>query len=279
MKKWILIIDIERCVDCNNCFLSCKDEHVDNDWSPYAAKQPRHGHRWMNIMRKERGTYPHTDVAYCPTPCMQCDDAPCVYKSREKAVYKRPDGIVVIDPERSVGRKEIMNTCPYGAIWWNDESDLPQKCTSCAHLLVEGRLEPRCVQSCPTGALRFLKCSDMETEEIIRSENLEVLHPEYGTHPRVYYRALYKYNKSFIAGSIAVRENGCVDCAEGAEVILYKDNQQVDKMISDCFGDYKFDRLQESSYVVKIIYKNYPAKTINVELKTSISMPDIVMSV
>jgi Fe-S-cluster-containing dehydrogenase component len=29
MKKWNLIIDIEKCEDCNNCFLACKDEHVE----------------------------------------------------------------------------------------------------------------------------------------------------------------------------------------------------------------------------------------------------------
>jgi Fe-S-cluster-containing dehydrogenase component len=278
MKKWIFIIDIEKCIDCNNCFLSCKDEHVDNDWPPYSARQPRHGHRWMNIMRKERGTYPHTDVAYRPTTCMHCDDAPCINKSQRDAIYKRPDGIVLIDPQKSKGHKEILGTCPYGAIWWNDELDLPQKCTLCAHLLDEGAREPRCVQACPTGALRFLKCSDKETEVIIRSENLEVLNPEYGTYPRVYYRALYKYDKSFIAGSITVMENGRVDCAEGAEVILNKNNQQIEKMLSDCFGDFKFDKLQNGTYNIKIFYKDYPVNVIDVEMKTSTSLPDIMMS-
>ncbi|GAG02536.1 unnamed protein product, partial [marine sediment metagenome] len=39
MNKWNLIIDIEKCEDCNNCFLACKDEHVDNDWPGYAVSQ------------------------------------------------------------------------------------------------------------------------------------------------------------------------------------------------------------------------------------------------
>jgi Fe-S-cluster-containing dehydrogenase component len=77
MKKWNLIIDIEKCEDCNNCFLACKDEHVDNDWPGYAVSQPLHGQRWMNIMRRERGQYPIIDVAYLPVPCMHCDKAPC----------------------------------------------------------------------------------------------------------------------------------------------------------------------------------------------------------
>ena len=55
MKKWNMIIDVAECEDCNNCFLACKDEHVENDFPKYSAAQPKHGHRWINIMRKERG--------------------------------------------------------------------------------------------------------------------------------------------------------------------------------------------------------------------------------
>ena len=129
-----MIIDIEKCEDCNNCFMACKDEFVDNDFPPYSVSQPRHGHRWMNIMRKERGSGSLMDVAYRSTPCMHCDDAPCIKAAKDSAVYKREDGIVIIDPEKSAGRKEIMAACPYHAIWWNEEKGIPQKCTFCAHL-------------------------------------------------------------------------------------------------------------------------------------------------
>ena len=55
MKKAYMIIDVEKCEDCNNCFMACKDEYVDNEFLPYSSAQPRHGHRWMNIVRRERG--------------------------------------------------------------------------------------------------------------------------------------------------------------------------------------------------------------------------------
>ena len=54
MKKWNLIIDLARCHDCNNCFLSCKDEHVGNDFPPFSVGQPWHGQRWMNVLRQGR---------------------------------------------------------------------------------------------------------------------------------------------------------------------------------------------------------------------------------
>ena len=43
-----------------------KDEFVDNDWPGYTAAQPRHGHRWVDILRRERGQYARNDVAYLP---------------------------------------------------------------------------------------------------------------------------------------------------------------------------------------------------------------------
>ena len=66
MKSWHLIIDVARCHDCNDCFLADKDEFVDNEFPPYSAAQPWHGHRWMHIKRKERGQYPIVQTAYLP---------------------------------------------------------------------------------------------------------------------------------------------------------------------------------------------------------------------
>jgi Fe-S-cluster-containing dehydrogenase component len=279
MKKWNLIIDIEKCEDCNNCFLACKDEHVDNDWLPVSARQPRHGHRWINIMRKERGQNPLIDVAYRPTPCMHCDDAPCIKNSPEGAVYKRPDGIVIIDPEKAKGKRDIVKSCPYGAIWWNDELELPQKCTLCAHLLDEGWDKPRCVQACPTGALQIVKCDDNDMKIRVKKEGLDVLQPEKGTKPRVYYRNLYRFDKCFIAGSIAFKENGVTDCAQGAEVFLLKNGRQLEKTVADTFGDFKFDGLPENSgqYIVRVSYRDFPEKMFDVMVKDSVSLPDIMM--
>jgi len=100
-----MVIDVAKCEDCNNCFLSCKDEFVDNDFPPYSVAQPRHGQRWMNIMRQERGQFPLVDVAFLPIPCQQCDDAPCIRKAKGGAVYKTDTGAVIIDPEKARGQK------------------------------------------------------------------------------------------------------------------------------------------------------------------------------
>jgi Fe-S-cluster-containing dehydrogenase component len=261
MKKWNLIIDIEKCEDCNNCFLACKDEHVDNDWPGYAVSQPLHGQRWMNIMRRERGQYPIIDVAYLPVPCMHCDKAPC------------------IDPIKAGGQKDIVKSCPYEVIWWNEEHQTPQKCTFCAHLMDDGWKAPRCVQACPTEALQVVQVEDTEMANIIESENLEVWQPQYNTTPRVFYKNLYRYSRCFIGGSVAANADGVSDCATGARVTLIKDAKKIDATVTDGFGDFKFDNLEENggNYQLEIVYENYDRKTVEVELKTSINVGDIYL--
>jgi len=279
MKKWLLIIDVEKCEDCNNCFLACKDEHVDNDWPGYAVSQPRHGHRWMNILRKERGQYPIIDVAYLPVPCMHCDNAPCIKAARDAAVYKRDDGIVIIDPEKAVGQKDILKACPYDAVWWNDEKNVPQKCTFCAHLLDTGWKAPRCVQACPTGSLSIVHIEDPEVQDIIEAQKLELFHPEYKTETCVYYKNLYRFTRCFIGGSVAFERDGITDCAEGAGVKLTRGADKVGEAVTDTYGDFKFDALEENSgtYTLEITHPDHEKKILEFDLTTSLNLGTIFL--
>ncbi len=278
MNKWNLIIDIAKCHDCNNCFLACKDEFCENDFHPYSSAQPRHGHRWIDILRKERGRYPKADVAYLPIPCMQCDDADCIKAAKDDGIYKRKDGIVIIDPVKAKGQKALVDSCPYGVIWWNEELDLPQKCTFCAHLLDNGWNKPRCVQSCPTGAMQFLSVEDSEMERIVEAENLEVWHPEYGLTPRVYYKNLHRYNKCFIAGNVVLKDTD--ECAEGAKITLKNGSaKNIDSATTDIFGDFKFDGLEEKSgqFTLEVEYPGYPPQELLVDLEVSTDVGTIFL--
>jgi nitrate reductase beta subunit len=199
--------------------------------------------------------------------------------ARDGAVYKLENGIVIIDPIRAKGQRDIVNSCPYGAIWWNEEREVPQKCTLCAHLLAEGWQEPRCVQACPTGAMRIMNVTDSQMSQIVKQENLEVLHPEYKTLPRVYYRNLYRYLKCFIAGSVAFQKDGIIDCADGAKVALYRNSEKIGETTADDYGDFKFDNLGENSgdYRLEIDYRTYPRKIVEVQLTTSQNVDTILL--
>lgn len=246
MQKWNMIIDVAECTNCQLCTLATMDEYVDNDWPGYSAPMPRHGHRWVDILQKERGQGTMIDIAYVPTMCNHCDNAPCLAKGGD-AVKKRDDGIVLIDPEKARGRTDLVESCPYGHIWWNEELQLPQIWTFDAHLLDNGWTKTRAEHSCPTGALRSIKVEDAEMARIAREEGLAVLKAEAATAPRIYYKNLHRYTTCFIGGSVATEADGVVDCVEGATVRLLHDGVTVAETATDNYGDFKFDRLGEGS--------------------------------
>jgi len=211
MKKWNLIIDVDNCTNCNMCTLASKDEHVGNAFPGYSAEMPKRGAEWIKIEKKERGQTPMIDIGYIPTMCQHCDDAPCMKVAKNNAITKRNDGIIIIDPEKSKGQKQIVDSCPHGSISWNEELKIPQIWFFDAHLLDKGWKEPRAVSVCATDAMKSLKVDDREMQKIVQKEKLEILNPEYNTSPRVYYKNLFRYNKCFIGGSVAKIKNKIED--------------------------------------------------------------------
>jgi Fe-S-cluster-containing dehydrogenase component len=245
--KWNMIVDIERCNNCRGCFLAVKDEHTGNDFPGYAAEQPAMGANWLDIRRHERGTYPIVDAHFMPVMCNHCDDAPCMKAAKNGAVRKRDDGIVIIDPEKSRGQKEIVDACPYGAISWNEEKQIPQAWIFDAHLLDDGWTQTREEQVCPTDVFRSLKVEDEEMQRIARAEGLEVLQPELGAKPRVYYKNMHFFTKCFVGGTVSGLVDGVDECIEGAVVTLNKDGSEIGRTTTDAFGEFKLDKLEPDS--------------------------------
>ena len=163
----VFVHDVSICNGCYNCQIACKDEHVANDWTPIAKPQPDTGQFWLKLNENVRGTGPQGKDGLYPILCKHCDDAPCMEACPvEGAIYRREDGLVIIDPVKCTGCKNCVDACPYGAIYFNEDLNIAQKCTGCAHLLDSGWKEPRCVDACPTLAFKFME--ESEAKELIR---------------------------------------------------------------------------------------------------------------
>jgi Fe-S-cluster-containing dehydrogenase component len=231
--------------------MACKDEHVDNEWPGYTAAQPRHGHRWINIERRERGVYARNDIGYLPMPCQHCQDAHCM-KAAPDAITRRADGIVMIDAEKAKGKKAIVDSCPFGAIYWNEEADVPQKCTMCAHLLDSKDWKPglpRCIHSCPTGAMNFYDMEPEEFEKLCKQEGFEGYRSEeLKNKPRIVYKNLFRFTKNFVTAGVLV--NG--DCFENATVTLKNGKGVLATQKTNFFGEFKFDALENGEYTVDV---------------------------
>jgi len=239
--KWNLLVDLAQCSGCYNCLIVAKDEYVGNDAPGYFTAQPDQGHNWIAVDHIERGPTPVTEVQYLPRTCNHCDDAPCLKVARDGAVSKRADGIVIIDPVKAKGQKQIVDACPYGAVWWNEAAQVPQAWPFDAHLLDQGWTKPRCVQACPTGAMTAVKLADADMQQLAQNQGLAPLHPEYGTKPRVWYKHLARLQGVFVAGTLETHRDGRSDCVAGATVQLRQGDQMLAQAISDDFGDFRLD--------------------------------------
>jgi Fe-S-cluster-containing dehydrogenase component len=264
----VMIIDINICSGCYNCQIACKDEHVGNDWSPMARPQPDTGQFWMKVTDVVQGTVPKVRVRYMHDICQHCEDAPCAAACKSKAIYRRDDGIVIIDPEKCTGARQCLDACPYHVIFFNRDLNIAQKCTFCAHLLDDGWKEPRCVDACPTGALRFGEETDMKEH----MDGAGVLHPEYNLKTRVYYKRLL--DKYFVAG--AVLDPGADECLESCTVTLTSADGTTDSLQTDEFGDFWFERRKPGNYTLKVEKEGYLTRILeHIDVGKDINVGDI----
>jgi tetrathionate reductase subunit B len=268
----VFVHDSAYCNGCYNCQIACKDEHVANDWSPYAKPQPETGQFWLKLNEKVRGQVPRVKVAYHPVLCNHCGNAPCMEACKvEGGIYRREDGLVIIDPTKCTGCRNCVDACPYGVIYFSDDLNIAQKCTGCAHLLDSGWKEPRCVDACPTLALKFME--EAEAKEYI--QKAEFLKPERAEkdQPHVYYLNL---PRRFIAGTVydPVEKEVII----GATVTLVDSGDKKSYTAkTDSFGDFEFEKLPVSKFTLTI-EKGKKSKTLKVSTDQDVSLGDIPLT-
>jgi tetrathionate reductase subunit B len=267
----VFIHDGSICNGCHNCQIACKDEHVANDWTPIAKPQPETGQFWLKLTEKVRGQVPRVKVAYTPIVCAHCDNAPCLESCKvEDAMYRRKDGLVIIDPVKCTGCKNCVDACPSDSIYFNDDLNIAQKCTGCAHLLDSGWKEPRCVDACPTLALKFME--ESEAKEYIKKA--EFLPSQANLKPRAYYLNL---PKRFIAGTIydPIEKEVII----GATVTLCEvgNSKKTWTAKTDNFGDFEFEKLPVGNFNLKIS-SGKKTRDIKVATEEDVSLGDIPLA-
>lgn len=206
--RWGMVIDLQKCIGCDTCTVSCKAE---NRTPP--------GVSYNVVLEEERGTFPHVTRINLPRPCMQCDKAPCVQVCPVSASFKLDNGITAIDYGRCIGCRYCIAACPYGARSFDfgegydgemigySEVQAPEygidrgrrrkgkapvgvarKCHFCFHRLERGE-EPACIETCIGDARYFGDLNDPNSvvSRLAASPRAFRLREELGTEPRVIY--------------------------------------------------------------------------------------------
>jgi NAD-dependent dihydropyrimidine dehydrogenase PreA subunit len=191
-------------------------------------------------------------------------------------IYRRDDGLVIIDPLKAKGHPEILDTCPYGAIYWNEEAGVAQKCTGCAHLIDEGWTETRCSQVCPTEAIKLVLAEDSEMAAKAEAEGLEAYQAALGTSPRVYYKNLHRWEKAFLGASVIYKDTD--ECAEGVKATVASSGTTVGEGFTNNYGDFVVDELEPgAAYTLTLSAPGYKPLTREVTLAASLNLGQLFL--
>ena len=211
MSRWVMLVDLNRCVGCQTCTAACKQTN---------ATAP--GVQWRRVLDMESGSYPEVRRTFVPVGCMHCEDPPCADVCPTLATQQRDDGIVTIDYDLCIGCAYCIVACPYQA---RSRVDYPnqaypgrprmkheqrtehferrrvaQKCTFCVDRIdyglangltpgVDPDATPGCVNACIADALVFgdLEQADGRVAELLAGHHHFRMHEELDTGPGLYY--------------------------------------------------------------------------------------------
>ncbi len=215
--RWLMCIDVDRCIGCGSCVDACKIENqvpqssgYFRTWiERYIIKKPAAG---SDAFRGEvlvdspnggrhgfpRSLVPKEEILkafFVPKLCNLCEHSPCSQACPVGATFDTPDGVVLVDPNYCIGCGFCIQACPYGCRFMNPVTHTAEKCTLCYHRITRG-LRPACVEVCPTQARIFgdLKnpVANDPLQEFIRANKVFTLKPHLGTEPRVVYANMDK---------------------------------------------------------------------------------------
>ena len=178
-KKYGIVIDGSKCIDCKACMIACK---VENN-VPEGF--------WRNWIRPLQHMNGNQKSEFQPGQCMQCDEPSCVAACPVGATYKQTDGLIAVDNTKCIGCGNCITACPYSARYRHPDKKVADKCDFCEHRIKRGE-EPACVQTCPTRARVFGDLNDpaSQVSQLLKKEKLvRILAPQINTKPNIYYYA------------------------------------------------------------------------------------------
>ncbi|MDE1160747.1 MAG: TAT-variant-translocated molybdopterin oxidoreductase [Acidobacteriaceae bacterium] len=193
--KWGMSIDLNSCVGCNACIVSC---YAENNIPVVGREQVKVGRnmQWLRIDTYFEGDL-HAPKAFMqPMTCQHCENAGCEQVCPVGATVHTPEGINTMVYNRCVGTRYCSNNCPYKVRRYNwllfsdfDTESLKfmrnpdvsvrsrgvmEKCSYCIQrveavkieadkanrAIEDGEILTACQQACPTDAIIFGNLND-----------------------------------------------------------------------------------------------------------------------
>ena len=173
-----MLIDISRCVGCGNCQRSCIEANHLNPTTEQMDELSAQTFTYLQRFDLDGG-----ETRWVKRQCMHCLDAGCTSACPVSALYQTPEGPVAYRPNRCLGCRYCMVSCPFGVPrfeWQDGLTPEIRKCMFCYERMQDGQV-PACAENCPSGALKFGK----------RDELLNEAHARIAANPSYYVNRVY----------------------------------------------------------------------------------------
>jgi anaerobic dimethyl sulfoxide reductase subunit B (iron-sulfur subunit) len=163
-KQLGFYFDSSACTGCKACAIACKDRSslpVGVNWRHITDYG---GGSWVPDSNHHELLIANNVYVYSlSTACMHCQDPACVHVCPTTAMYKREDGIVLVDASKCIGCRYCEWACPYGAPQFREDLGVMTKCNFCEDLLAQGQ-NPACVDACTMRCLDYGELSDLQAQ-------------------------------------------------------------------------------------------------------------------
>lgn len=157
-RQYAFYFDSSACSGCKACQVACKDKNGLETGVLWRRVYEVSGGDWLRV----GDAWESSVFAYnLSIACNHCEKPICIEVCPAGAIYKRADGIVLIETSQCLGFGYCSWACPYDAPQYNEEKGYMTKCNFCTDNIDAG-LPPACVAACPLRALDYGDREELE---------------------------------------------------------------------------------------------------------------------